>query len=256
LKKKMDIASLFSSRSLEFDGFQAQPVLERLWSIIAKYGPQLITTYDGKDITDLHTIRRPMMQGSIIVLSVDKLEKLVIGSWSIMKRLSVVFILGYPADDYDFPVLGSDIMEKKDQATLILDLHPLADLVLKPGYREQYLDPVAPLWKRHLELCNDHNPNNWYRSMLSPFFITSRYKMPVDDRSVAGRQLDCLADYTEYFFGNLVSKARPASQDDARQACVKKQAIKDLYRSKDPGLGPMMVALGPFAAKRVARVLY
>jgi len=92
--------------------------------------------------------------------------------------------------------------------------------------------------------------------MLSPFPINSRLKMSVDDRSAAGRQLDCLTEYTEYFFSNLVSKAKPAKPDDARQACVRKQAIKDLYRSNDPGLGPMMVSLGPFAARRVARIIY
>jgi len=136
----MDIAGLFNSRSLEFDGFQAQPVLEKFWNIISKYNPQIITSYDGKDI---------------IALSMDKLGKLVIGCWSIMKRLSVVFIVGYPADDYDLPIFGSDIMEKKEQATLILDLHPLADLVLIPEYRERYLDPVASIWKKHMELYND-----------------------------------------------------------------------------------------------------
>lgn len=252
----MDIASLFIGRNLEFEGFQVQPVLEKLWGIIEKHRPQIIANYDGKDITDLHTIRRPMMQGSIIALSVDRLEKLVIGAWSIMKRLSVVFIIGYPADDYDFPILGSDIMEKKDQATLILDLHPVADLVVRPDYRERYLDPIAPVWKKYLDLNNDHNPNAWYRSMLSPFFVTSRLKMTPEDRSPAVRQLDCLIEYTEYFFNSLVAKAKPVQKEQAQQARVKRDAVKELYRTKDPGLGPMMLALGPFGARRVAKILY
>jgi hypothetical protein len=252
----MDAARLFTARGTEFDGFQIQPVMERFWEVLSPFNPKLITTSEGKDISDLQEIRRPMMQGCILALSMDKLEKLVIGYWSIMKRLSVIFIIGYPADGYDFPVLGSDIMEKKDKATLILDLHPVADLVLQPSNRELYLDPLEPVWKKYQDLNNDHNPNAWYRSMLSPYAVTSRINMTVEDRAPAARQMDCLADYVEYYFKSVVATARPASEGAAAQASLKKQAIKDLYRSKDPGLGPMLVALGPFSAKRVAKVIY
>ncbi|MCX8127083.1 MAG: hypothetical protein N3E40_08130, partial [Dehalococcoidia bacterium] len=240
----------------EFDDFQPQPVMERLWGIVAKYKPQVMTSYEGKDITDLHDIRRPMMQGTIVAFSLDKVEKLVIGSWAIMKKLCVVFILGYPADSYDFPVLASDITEKQDQAVLILDLHSLADLVMKPEYRERYLDPLASVWKKYLDLNNDYNPNAWYRSLLSPYAITSRLNMTADDRSPAVRQLDCLVEYTEYFFDNLVVKAKPVSPEEAQKALVRKQAIKDLYRTKDPGLGPLETAFGRSEAERIARLLY
>jgi hypothetical protein len=92
--------------------------------------------------------------------------------------------------------------------------------------------------------------------MLSPYAVTSRINMTVEDRAPAARQMDCLAGYVEYYFKSVVATARPASEGAAAQASLKKQAIKDLYRSKDPGLGPMLVALGPFSAKRVAKVIY
>ncbi|MCX8126831.1 MAG: hypothetical protein N3E40_06840, partial [Dehalococcoidia bacterium] len=68
--------------------------------------------------------------------------------------------------------------------------------------------------------------------------------------------LDCLAEYTEYFLDTLVSKARPASPDGAQQALAKKQAIKDLYRERDPGVEILAKALGPSEASRIARLLY
>jgi hypothetical protein len=252
----VDTATLFTTRRTDFDGFKIQPVMERFWDVISPYSPRPIQAMGGKDITDLQEIRRPMMQGSIMALSMDKMEKIVIGYWSIMKRLSVIFIIAYPQDGYDFPVLGSDIMEKKDKATLILDLHPLADIVLEAAYREQYLDGLDPVWNKYLGLSKDHNPNAWYRSMQSPFMVTSRMNMTVDDRSPAARQLDCLTEYMDYYFKRVVVPAQPAGEKAARTAQVKKQAIKDLYRAKDPGLGPMMMALGPFAVKRVAGVIY
>jgi hypothetical protein len=252
----MDTASLFTTQRLNFEGFEIQPVMERFWSVLSLYRPLPLTTCDGKDITDLQQIKRPMMQGCIMSLKLDKLEKMVIGYWSIARRLSVVFIIAYPEDGYDFPVLGSDIMEKKEMATLILDVHPVVDLVLYPANRERYLDGMEPVWKKYLDLNNDHNPNAWYRAMQGPYAVSSRVKMTVENRAPAARQLECLAEYLDYYLAKVVASARPAEGEAAARAHLKKQAIKDLYRAKDPGLGPMMVALGPFATRRVGRVIY
>jgi hypothetical protein len=253
----MDFNALLIQRRWELESFRPQPVMERVWPLLARLAPRSLDRAGGEDVTGFQDIRTPTFEGSLFAFSADKLEKLAVGYMCFMRRMVVFFIMAYPSDEYDFPVLGSDHTEAADHAGLILNLHALADLVVAPAYRERYLDRLDATWKAYQDLDNQLNPAAWYRALLSPFDINGRYPITGGDRAPAARALDCLCKYLDYYVSELVQHARPVTDQGTRQyAVARREAIKTVYREKDPGLGPLAAVLGAEAARKWAKLVY
>jgi len=98
----------------------------------------------------------------------------------------------------------------------------LRDLVINEWYREKYLDPVEPIWKEYFDLHNDVNPNTWFRSFLSPFPICSRLTPKDGDRSEFARLTEVLAKYLDYYITNVIPKAEPVKDPQAKEFATKK----------------------------------
>ena len=190
-------------------------------------------------------------------MSAEKVEKIVVGIMSIMKRMSAFFITIYPADGYDFPMLGSDITESPDHAMIIVDMPAMTDIVVNQAYQVKYFDPIEPLWKDYQFLNNQINPNAWYRAMNCPYPITGRHKFPGGDRAIVGNMVECLCKFTDFYIDNVILLAKPAvSPEAAGYAIARKQAIKDIYTAKDPGLGPLHHVMGAESARKWTDILY
>jgi hypothetical protein len=58
----------------------------------------------------------------------------------------------HPAYDYDIPRFALEWLERKDHTMLIVDLHPVKDIVLYPDYVEKYLKPLHPIVNKALEI--------------------------------------------------------------------------------------------------------
>jgi hypothetical protein len=230
-------------------------VVEKVWPILARLGPQPLERLGPDDITGFRDLRTPSFEGSLLAFSASKLEKLVLGYMCFMNRMVVFFTMVYPADGYDFPVLGSDHTEAADHAGLILNLHPLADLVVNPAYREKYLDKLDSTWKNYLDLDNQTNPGAWYRALLGPYDMNGRYPISGSDRAPAARALEVICKYLEYWTG-LVREARPVEGAARQYAIDRREAVKTAFREKDPGLKPLAASLGAELAGRWARLVY
>jgi len=247
---------LFNSKAFTVEGFTPSPTPEYVWPDIEKLNPRPISTWEGMDVTDIQEMRKPMMDGCMYSFETDKLEKINLGFLVFMKRMAGTFITLFPRDNYDFPVFSAELIENPGNLHFLMDMHPLRDLVIDEWYRQKYLDPVEPLWKEYADIHNDVNPNNWWRSFLSTYPVSGRHK-PAEDRSNINRVAEYLSKYLDYYLTEVVAKAGP--QNDAAGlefANRKKKAIRMIYRTRDPGAGPLVRVMGVEGAKKIVACLF
>jgi hypothetical protein len=248
---------LLDSKKYAVESYEPQPLLETIWPIVSKLDLKPLTNYKGVDITELENIKKPLMEGSILCFYTDKIEKLILAHQVFMKRMSIKYVMVYPHDDYDFPFFAGEVDEAPSHAFFILDMHPLQDIVVDSWYREKYLDPVEPIWKEYLDLHNDINPFAWFRAFLSPFAITGRHKPKNADRSELSRLTESTAKYLEYYVNHVIPEAEPVKDPQAKEFAVrKKNAIRETYKTKDPGGGALIKALGAELFKKVVHAIY
>jgi hypothetical protein len=247
----------FSSKSFAVEGFEPQPVVETLWPILSRLDLKPLKVYKGVDMTEIQNIKRPLTEAAYKTFYTDKIEKILIGYQVFMKRMTIQPIALSPNDDYDFPILIAEVVENPGRVHFLLDMHPLRDLVVDEWYREKYLDPIEPIWKEYLDLYNDINPNTWFRSFLSPFPICCRLTPKDSDRSEFARLTEVLAKYLEYYVSNVIPKAEPVKDPQAKEFAVKKKnAIRSIYSTRDPGGGPLVKVCGPELAKKILLALF
>jgi len=247
----------FDTKAMAVDGFEPLPVLDTIYPIIQKLQPELMDSYCGVDVTDIRTISAPMLEGCMFGFSTDKIEKINIGYMVFMKRMTVTPLMIFPRDEYNFPIFSAEIIENPENSHFLLDMHPLKDLVIDQEYRKTYLDPIEPVWKDYLDVHNDVNPNVWYRTFLSPYPIAGLHKPIGAERSNVKRTLEVLSKYLEYYVETLVPQAKPVTDPgDKDFALQKKAAIRNIYRTQDPGAGPLVKVLGVERAKKVIDLLF
>jgi len=229
----------------KYDDFEPQPVVETLWPILSKLNPKIMTTSEGDDITDLQEIRSPVIRGSEFCFTTDKIGKGVIFITATIQRLVCVGVLISPNDNYDFPMFEVDHFEYSDNTLFLIDMHPLRDIVADPWYREKYLDPIEPIWKKYLDLNDDVQRNDFLSPFLSPYSIRGHHKPADDKRSNIARMLECTVKYLEYYVDNVVAKAEPVSDPEGKAFAIKKKTlVRDTYRSHDPTVELMSKQLG------------
>lgn len=255
---------LFSCKDTECQGFVPQVVTDVIGPVLEKLNPEPMKVLHGADITDLQEMKYPMMAGGIRCFSAPKVEKIQVGSLVFMKRMAGNFLTIFPTDDYDFPVFSSEFIENPGNAHFLLDLHPLQDLcvdALEPKaenrYADRFLLPLEPLWKEYADVSNDVNPNWWFRAMLGPFHLTGRHKPTGDDRSNLARIVEVWGKYLDFYITHVIAKAQPVT-DPVKKAFAKqrKQGLREIYATRDPGAGPLVVVLGKEKAKKVIDCLF
>jgi hypothetical protein len=183
------------------------------------------------------------MKGDRQYVCSDKIEKMNVG-WSIIRGAMLISTcMGWPRDDYDFPVLTTTWDESEKHVHMIADFMPLTDLVMNEWYLEKYLDPFEPIFKPYTDLLEAPAGNlSWFRALSSPYVIVGRNKAD-PERATMRRGLECLCTYVKYWLEEIVAKAEPITDPAYKeQVRARKEKIRDIYRRKDPG-GPIMVAL-------------
>jgi len=250
------VPRLFNSKAFPVEGFTPSPTPEYVWPVIEKLNPRPISTWEGMDVTDLQEMRKPMMDGCMYEFETDKLEKINLGFLVFMKRMVGTFVTLFPRDNYDFPVFSAELIENPGNLHFLMDMHPLRDLVTDEWYRQKYLDPVEPLWKEYADIHNDVNPNNWWRSFLSTYPVSGRHK-PAEDRSNINRVAEYLSKYLDYYVTNVVAKAEPQTDAAGLEfANRKKKAMRMIYRTRDPGAGPLVRVMGVEGARKIVACLF
>jgi hypothetical protein len=245
----------FSEKDLKvppLSTFEPQQTPGAVWELLKGHGFESLEEIGGVSIAQyLEEVRHELEEqgmgakwkSSRNYVRSGKIEKLNIG-WSVIRDAMVVSTcMGWPQDDYDFPILGTTWDESEKHVLLIADFIPLTDLTMNDWYLEKYLDPFEPIYKRYTDLL-DAPPGNlsWFRALSSPYIIAGRPEAD-PDRAMMGRALDCLTTYVKYWIEEIVAKAEPVTDPVYKeQVKAKKEKIRDLYRRKDPG-GPVMTAI-------------
>jgi len=198
-----------------------------------------------------------MLEGYMMIWAIDKVKRVSLSRMVFMKRM-VFNELGMGSnEDYDFPSFSSEFIENPGNTHFLLDLQATRDIVIDTWYREKYLDPVAPIWKEYQDVNNDINPNPWYRAFQSPYSISGRHKPQDGDRSFFPRIVECVVKYLEYYIDNVLPQATPIESPKAKEFVnKKKRAMMEIYRTKDPGGGPLVKALGVEEAKKMLEVMF
>jgi hypothetical protein len=259
----MDI-KLFSCKDTECLGFVPQVVTDIIGPVLKKLELEPMKTLKGADITDLHEMKYPMMVGSVRCFTAPKVEKIQVGSLVFMKRMAGNFLTILPADDYDFPIFSSEFIENPGNSHFLLDIHALQDLCIdalvprpEDRYADKYVLPFEKLWKEYADISNDVNPNWWFRAMLGPFCLTGRHKPEGVDRSNISRIVEVWGKYLDLYITQVVAKAQPITDPEQREfARKKKKAIREIYATRDPGAGPLVVVLGKEKAKKIIDCLF
>jgi hypothetical protein len=198
-----------------------------------------------------------MIRGESRYFCTDKIEKISFG-WSVIRKALVAgACMGWPRDDYDFPILTLDWDESLKHVHIIADFMPLTDIVMNDWYREKYLDGIEPIYKQYTDLLDaPPNPINWFRSLSSPYVISGK---PDADpqRTRIKRAQDCLVVYFKYWLDEIVAKAEPI-KDPAHKEYVNKRKAKmrDVLRRKDPGGAPIAAMIGKELAFKGLTLLF
>lgn len=247
-----------SALKLQFDleipslkEFEPQQTARAFWEVIKDYDFEPLEEISGINIAQhkkeveekLKEQGMPPRKGGRQYFTGEKIEKMNVGWSSIRDAMLIATCLGWPKDEYDFPVFATTWDESAKHVHMIADFIPLTDLVMNEWYLEKYLDPFEPIYKQYLDLL-DAPPGNlsWFRALSSPYVITGRPKAD-PERTTMKRALECMITFLKYWLDEIVAKAEPVTDPQYReQVKARKEKIKEIYRRKDPG-GPYVTAL-------------
>jgi hypothetical protein len=247
--------------------FEPQQTVKAFWEIFKNYDFEPLEEFEGITIAQHkkaveEKVKEQGMasmtkRGGPQYVKSDKLEKLNFGWLIIRDAMLISTCMGWPNDDYDFPVLAITWDESEKHVHIIADFMPLVDLVMNDWYLEKYLEPFEPIYKQYTDLL-DAPPEHlgWFRALSGPYVIGGRPKADID-RARMKRALECLVTYIRYWFEEIVSKAEPITDPKYReQVKARKQKIRDIYRRKDPGGAVSIAILGKELAWRGLKLIF
>jgi hypothetical protein len=236
------------------EGFQPRAQAKAFWEVLKDHDFEPLEEFEGINVAEHRKAMdekvksmdsSKIIRGGSQYFCNDKIEKISLG-WSIIRKSMVAGgCMGWPRDDYDFPVLTLDWDESIKHVHIIADFMPLTDIVVNDWYREKYFDGIESIFKQYSDLLDaPPNPLNWFRSLSSPYVIAGKPDSG-PDRAIPQRALDCLVAYLKYWLDEIVAKAEPVKDPEHKAYVNKKKAkIRDILRRKDPGGPPMVAILG------------
>lgn len=247
--------------------FKPQQTVQAFWDLFKAYDFEPLEEFDGMNIAEQKKAVEEKMKeqgmasmtkrGGTQYMKSGKIEKLHFGWLIIRDAMLISTCMGWPNDDYDFPVLAITWDESEKHVHIIADFIPLVDLVMNDWYLEKYLEPFEPVYKQYTDLL-DAPPEHlsWFRALSGPFVIGGRPKSD-PERTLMKRSLECLITYIKYWFEEIVTKAEPITDPHYKQQVkARKQKIRDIYRRKDPGGAVSTAILGKELAWRNLKLIF
>jgi len=247
--------------------FEPQQTVKAFWDIFKNYHFEPLEEFEGVNIAQHkkaveEKVKEQGMasmtkRGGTQYVKSDKIEKLHFGWLIIRDAMLISTCMGWPNDDYDFPVLAITWDESEKHVHIIADFIPLVDLVMHEAYLEKYLNPFEPIYKQYTDLL-DAPPEHlgWFRALSGPYVIGGRPKAD-PKRTMMKRSLECLVTYIRYWFEEIVAKAEPITDPGYKELVkARKQKIRDMYRKKDPGGAVTTAILGKELAWRGIKLIF
>jgi hypothetical protein len=246
--------------------FQPQQTAKAFWEIIKNYDFEPLEEFAGINVAQHKKEVEAkleeqgmlsMRRGGSQHFKGDKIEKMHFGWLLIRDAMLISTCMGWPNDDYDFPVLAITWDESEKHVHIIADFMHLADLTMNEWYLEKYLDPFEKIYRHYTDLLDAPTEHlSWFRAISSPYVIAGRPKAD-PERAMMRRALDCLCTYIKYWLEEIVAKAEPVTDPKHKELVkLRKEKIRDIYRRKDPG-GPFSIAtLGKELAWRGLKLVF
>jgi hypothetical protein len=206
--------------------------IEKICELLEPLDVKPIKKINGSSVEPLFKgIQKPMANGWWRAYEADKIKKLCIANFSIMKRIYVMALVIYPTDDYDLPCFVSEWNESGKILSTMVDLLPLTDVVMNEWYVTKYLDALMPLYEKYRKLPG-FQPNiyNWFRPEQSPYGLNFRPEMsPNFDKQ---QYLQVHIDYLGIWLDNW-RKAEPLKDSTLKvYANKRKDKIINNFRTK------------------------
>ena len=168
----------------------------------------------------------------------DKCEKITFSNCIMMDRILACAITAIPLDDYEFPIPVLEWSETENVISVLVDFLPVADLVMRQDYRENYLDPMEQYWTKYKDLPGmEPNRFAWTRQLMSPYSLCGH----ISKESEENRQLslEIFTNYLELWM-DICRNVEPI-KDVVTKEHVKerKTQIRKIFRENDEGAKTM-----------------
>ncbi len=232
------------------------PYGEKISKEIEKFGGKRMETYDGDDITPLWDLKGgPILWSYKYLYSAPKLEKIAIAVQSFKDKLMIYGLAIWPDDEHALPIYSSFWAESEKGSYFIIDFYPAADCICDIPYMEKYLEPLENIHdegKKRFPGISTRDPN-WFRAMVSPYYINADFHPSNREKQ------DCLLkltiDYLNVYY-ELWKKDEPADAEYMKSLNMRKLAIRQNLREKDPGGIMVEHAVGKELAKIGLKALF
>ncbi|MCP4715499.1 MAG: hypothetical protein GY868_10305 [Deltaproteobacteria bacterium] len=210
---------------------------DRMMKIIEKFGAEKMETYKGVDIRPLWDMKGGGMAWSYKYLfAAPKLEKIIFSVQSFRDKLMCYTTIIWPKDEYALPVYSSFWAESAKGSYMLIDLYPLADLIVDLDYLEHYMEPLedahAKGAKNFPERPSPSRDPNWWRAMSSPYAITADF---APSTSESQENILSLAEDYLNVYCDLWQKEEVRDAAYLQRINERKQAIRQNLKDKDPG---------------------
>jgi hypothetical protein len=221
-----------------------QPILERLCGVLEKQDLEPIDTLHGRSVKPVSEgVDRPFLKGFFRPFKMEKVEKLCLCCFLIMDKILVAAVTAIPSDDYELPMLTLEWTESENTIGVLADFKPLADLVMREGYLEKYLDPLGECWSKYKDLPGTKPmPFAWARQALSPYYLYAN--VPKDNEQKIKQCLEISQNYLEVWL-NLCQSAEQIEDDKVREYVkARKAKVRRLFVENDEGSKSMGQLIG------------
>ena len=222
-----------------------RPFPEEMWEILRTLDVKPLTgMYQGFNMDPLlENLDSPMAKGAVRVFQSEKIEKICIW-WQVLSGRSISgAVIGFPRDDYDFPVMLIDWDEGRGPGHGMVDHMPLCDIVLNEEYRVKYLDKLDNIFREYYDIVGPPSLHVWFRTLTGPyysFFRTQAGGTPEYRQRIFDLPIRYLQQWAE-----TVKEAKPITDPAHREYCIKrKRILQEWLYVRDPVASVMLRCYG------------
>jgi hypothetical protein len=220
------------------------PILETFCRPLADCDLEPIDAVEGKSITLLSEgIDSPFLKGFFKCYRMDRCEKICLCNCILMDRILTSALIVIPHDDYELHMLILEWSETEDTISVVVDLIPLVDLVMREDYRETYLAPLDQYWTKYKSLPG-MVPNRfvWSRMMFSPYYLSGA--MSKENGEHKRDCLDIMKSYLGVWMNQWENAAPIEDSQTKRYVKERKTRIRQIFRANDEGAKSMAQMVG------------
>ncbi|MBN2105882.1 MAG: hypothetical protein JW832_00540 [Deltaproteobacteria bacterium] len=230
-------------RTFTEKGFQ--PIIELFCSVLNTCELEPINFLENKPVQVFHdgVDHPPFMFGFGRVNKMEKCEKVTLSNFIMMDRIMACAVTIVPAEEYALPMLVLEWSETENIISVLVDFIPPVDIVMEPGYREKYLDPLDDCWMKYKDLPG-MSPNrfSWTRQLMGPYSLCGHISKETEENKALCLQI--FKDYLECWM-KLWQEAEPVADPQLKEKIKERRStIRKVFRDNDEGAKTMRQIIG------------